>query len=64
MYTPRRVIRALSNASIFTPVDDLKSNSARRVECKEDLDNETCVLVSDFSENFSFVIQDCHQGFY
>lgn len=41
-----------------------RNQSAHFVKCKADLDNETCVLVSDFSENFSFVIQDSIQGYY
>ena len=38
--------------------------SAYFVQSKENIDHETCVLVSDFSENFSFVIQDSVQGYY
>jgi hypothetical protein len=41
-----------------------RNQSARFVKCKEEIDNETCVLVSDFSENFSFIIQDSIQGYY
>ena len=39
VYTPRRVISALSNASIISPVDIQKTNSARRAKkCIEILD--------------------------
>ena len=41
-----------------------RNQSAHFVKCKEELDYETCVLVSDFSENFSFNIQDSIQGYY
>ncbi len=41
-----------------------RNQSAHFVKCKEEIDNETCVLVSDFSENFSFIIQDSIQGYY
>jgi hypothetical protein len=41
-----------------------RNQSAHFVTCKEQLDYETCVLVSDFSENFSFIIQDSIQGYY
>ena len=41
-----------------------RNQSEYFVKSKEELDFETCVLVSDFSENFSFVIQDSIQGFY
>nr|CAH0100961.1 unnamed protein product [Daphnia galeata] len=40
-----------------------RNQSAHFVKCKEELDYETCVLVSDFSENFSFNIQDSIQGY-
>jgi hypothetical protein len=39
-----------------------RNQSAHFVKCKEQLDYETCVLVSDLSENFSFIIQDSIQG--
>ena len=41
-----------------------RNQSAFFVKSKEDLNHETCVLVSDFSENYSFVIQDSVQGYY
>nr|CAH0102184.1 unnamed protein product [Daphnia galeata] len=41
-----------------------RNQSAYFVQSKENIDHETCVLVSDFSENFSFVIQDSVQGYY
>jgi hypothetical protein len=40
-----------------------RNQSANFVHSKENIDNETRVLVSDFSENFSFVIQDSVQGY-
>jgi hypothetical protein len=36
-----------------------RNQSAYFVQSKENIDHETCVLVSDFSENFSFVIRLC-----
>ena len=41
-----------------------RNQSAYFVQSKVNIDHETCVLVSDFSENFSFVIQDSVQGYY
>ena len=41
-----------------------RTQSSYFKKSKEELDEETCVLVSDFSENFSFVVQDCVQGYY
>nr|CAH0106913.1 unnamed protein product [Daphnia galeata] len=41
-----------------------RNQSAYLVQSKENIDHETCVLVSDFSENFSFVIQDSVQCYY
>jgi hypothetical protein len=32
--------------------------------CKSEIQADSSVLVSDFSENFTFVIQDCVQGYY
>ena len=31
---------------------------------KENLDNKTCIILMDFAENYSFIIQDAIQGFY
>ncbi|EFX75283.1 hypothetical protein DAPPUDRAFT_108106 [Daphnia pulex] len=36
----------------------------KRKKFKEKIDHESCVLVSDFSENYSFIIQDSVQGYY
>lgn len=41
-----------------------RNQSAFFVTCKNMLDHESVVLVSDFSENYSFVIQDSVQGYY
>ena len=41
-----------------------RNQSAYFVHSKENVVLETCVLVSDFLENFSFVIQDSVQGYY
>lgn len=41
-----------------------RAQSAFFVKCKEEITQESCVLISDISENFSFVIQDCVQGYY
>ena len=41
-----------------------RAQSAFFVKCKEEITQESCVLISDFSENFSFIIQDCVQGYY
>lgn len=41
-----------------------RNQSASFVQRKEKIDYESCVLVSDFSENYSFIIQDSVQGYY
>jgi hypothetical protein len=41
-----------------------RNQSAHFVKCKEEIDNETCVLVSDFSKKISFIIQDSIQGYF
>jgi hypothetical protein len=41
-----------------------RAQSAFFVKYKEEITQESCVLISDFSENFSFIIQDCVQGYY
>ena len=33
-------------------------------DSKENLDNKTCIILMDFAENYSFIIQDAMQGFY
>ena len=33
-------------------------------DSKENLDNKTCIILMDFTENYSFIIQDAMQGFY
>ncbi|KAI9560602.1 hypothetical protein GHT06_011551 [Daphnia sinensis] len=41
-----------------------RNQSAFFVQSKEKTDRESCVLVSDFSENYSFIIQNSVQGYY
>ena len=41
-----------------------RNQSAFFVQNKEKCDHELCVLVSEFSENYSFVIQDSVQGYH
>jgi hypothetical protein len=41
-----------------------RNQSAFFVQSKERIDHESCVLFSDFSENYSFIIQDSVQGYY
>ncbi|KAI9551262.1 hypothetical protein GHT06_002335 [Daphnia sinensis] len=41
-----------------------RCQSAHFALCKSEVQPDSCVLVSDFSENFAFVIQDCIQGYY
>ena len=33
-------------------------------DSKENLDYKTCIILMDFEENYSFIIQDAIQGFY
>ena len=33
-------------------------------DSKENLDSKTCIILMDFAENYSFIIQDAIQGFY
>ncbi len=56
------LVSAISNLTTHHYV--ARNQSAHFADCKAELDNETCVLVSDFSENVSFVIQDSIQGYY
>lgn len=41
-----------------------RCQSAYFSRCKSEVESDSCVLVSDFSENFAFVIQDAVQGYY
>ena len=41
-----------------------RSQSAYFANCKGDIDHDFCVLVSDFSVNFAFIIQDAIQCYY
>jgi hypothetical protein len=41
-----------------------RNQSAIFLHSKERIDDESCVLVSDFFENYSFIIQDSVQGYY
>ena len=33
-------------------------------DSKENFDNKACIILTDFAENYSFIIQDAIQGFY
>ena len=41
-----------------------RCQSAYFSRCKSEVQSDSCVLVSDFSENFALVIQDAVQGYY
>jgi hypothetical protein len=42
----------------------MRSQSAFSAQSKANVGIDSCVLISDFSENFSFIIQDAFQGYY
>lgn len=59
VYTPRRVISALSNASIISPIEELeKSNSARRLKICTDVLDKVKRNVLDSEDMSPFSLDD------
>ena len=42
----------------------IKDSQAYLKDSKENLDKKTCIILMDFTENYSFIIEDAIQGFY